>query len=136
MTNLHILQKPQTRSQAKVFSLKYWIPNNDLNPKWERYDIKDIAEMFGRYKWSVQHTLDLAIKNVSMDRVNLSCLIEVNGYVNQNNALKFLNGVTGDVYYQNEELTYTKLKTRINQNYTSTQEIDIVNTPLRLLNLS
>lgn len=56
---------PQTRSQAKVFSLKYWIPNNDRNLKWETYDIKDIAGMLGRSKWSVQHTLDLAIKNLN-----------------------------------------------------------------------
>ena len=80
--------------------------------------------------------IDLAVKDVNAERITLNSLIEVAGYAVVNNAVNFLDQVTGDVYYQTEELTYSKLKTTINQNYTSSQEIDISEVPLRLLNLS
>ena len=57
-------KKLQTRSQAQVFSLRFWIPNHDRNSKWETYDIKKIVEVLGRSKWSVRNTLNLAIKNL------------------------------------------------------------------------
>ena len=80
--------------------------------------------------------IDLAVKDITGDRITLNSLIEVGGYAVVNNQVKYLDSATGDVYYQTEQLSYSKLKTQINQTYTSTQEIDVAEIPLRLLNLN
>ena len=80
--------------------------------------------------------VDLAVKEVTAERIVLTALIEVGGYAVINNQVKFLDGVSGDVYYQTEQLDYSTLKTKINSTYTTTQEIDVAEIPLRLLHLN
>ena len=80
--------------------------------------------------------VDVAVKEVNGERIIVNSLIEVNGYAVVNSEVKYLNAASGDVYYQTEQLTYSQLKTKINSNYLATQEIDVSELPLRLLNLS
>ena len=80
--------------------------------------------------------VDVAVKDVTGERITVNSLIEVNGYAVINNEVKYLSGATGDVYYQTEDVSYSQLKTKINANYLATQEIDVSELPLRLMHLN
>ncbi len=80
--------------------------------------------------------IDLAVKNISVDRINVSSLIEIYGYIVVNNEVKYLSEVSSDIFSQSENISFTKLKSKISQTYFSSQEIEISQVPLRLLNLN
>lgn len=80
--------------------------------------------------------VDVAVKESTGERITVNSLIEINGYAVVNTDVKYLNSASGDVFYQTEQISYSRLKTKINANYLATQEIDVSELPLRLLHLN
>lgn len=58
-------EKKWTETQAKVLSLRYWIPSK-FNPDWKKHTIKEIAWQIERREGSVKTTLISAIEKLEI----------------------------------------------------------------------
>jgi len=60
-----LINKEQTKPQAKIFSLYSWIPiPGKFNLNWKKHTIEKIAQEFGRSEMSIRKTLGFAVEKL------------------------------------------------------------------------